>query len=316
MRRKQADARPVAPGIPRYGLYGEPPREASERFVHVEMIADRSQPNDWHIRPHTHCDLHHLLLILKGGGRARTEVERFTLDPRLLTLVPAGIVHSFSFEPATHGYVVMLCDALLRDVAVREPAFGKLFDKPRRLPLQDEETQEHELEAVTQRLLRELGLGALAQPTAAEAHLQILLAAVARLSGVAAVPGAAQPAATRHRAVRLVEAFRDLVEVHFRDNWQLADYAHALHISPAHLRSICVKVAGASPVQLIQDRTIRAAKRDLIYTSRSVSEIANVLGFDDPAYFSRFFHKRCGVSPSEFRLGVRQATAHAADTIG
>jgi AraC family transcriptional regulator, transcriptional activator of pobA len=316
MRRRQGDARPVAPGIPRYALYGEPPREAGDRFVHVEMIADRSRPNDWHIRPHTHCDLHHLLLILKGGGRARTDVERFALDPPLLTLVPARIVHSFSFEPATHGYVITLCDALLRDVAVREPAFGNLFDKPRRLPLRDEEAREHELEAVTQRLLRELGLGALAQATAAEAHLQILLAAVVRLSGVAASPGTVQPAPTQYRAAKLVDAFRDLVEVHFRDNWQLADYAHALHISPAHLRSICVKVAGASPVQLIQDRTIRAAKRDLLYTRRSVGEIANVLGFDDPAYFSRFFHKHCGVSPSEFRLGMRQATAHNADTIG
>jgi AraC family transcriptional regulator, transcriptional activator of pobA len=71
-----------------------------------------------------------------------------------------------------------------------------------------------------------------------------------------------------------------------------------------------VRVTGAPPVQLIHDCAIRAAKRNLIYTSLSVSEIASDLGFDDAAYFSRFFHKRCGMSPSKFRLRLRQPAAH------
>jgi AraC family transcriptional activator of pobA len=299
----------VAPGIPRFFLYGEPERDAGERFVHVELIADRSGPNEWRVRPHTHSDLHQLFLILRGGGQLRADEARCRLTAPTLILVPAGIVHAFTFQPATHGYVVTICDPLLRAMTTREPAFASLFVEPQWLQLRDENIRDYELEVGAERLLRELRMGAPAQITAAEAHLQILLACAARLSCASAGPPQTLAAPTHHRAAGLVNAFRGLVEAHFRDNWQLQDYAQALYVSSARLRSSCVRVAGAPPVQLIHDCAIRAAKRDLVYTSRSVSEIANALGFEDPAYFSRFFHKRCGISPSEFRLRTRHPAA-------
>jgi AraC family transcriptional activator of pobA len=38
-----------------------------------------------------------------------------------------------------------------------------------------------------------------------------------------------------------------------------------------------------------------------MFTIRSVEDIAREIGFDDPAYFSRFFRKRTGVSPAAWR---------------
>jgi AraC family transcriptional activator of pobA len=43
------------------------------------------------------------------------------------------------------------------------------------------------------------------------------------------------------------------------------------------------------------------AKRSLIYTSMTVAQVADALGFADPAYFSRFFKRLSGLSPSDFR---------------
>jgi len=48
-------------------------------------------------------------------------------------------------------------------------------------------------------------------------------------------------------------------------------------------------------------RIVLEAKRQLRFTSGSVSEIAYALGFDDPAYFTRFFSRRAGLSPRAFR---------------
>ncbi|WP_258550862.1 helix-turn-helix domain-containing protein [Klebsiella pneumoniae] len=45
------------------------------------------------------------------------------------------------------------------------------------------------------------------------------------------------------------------------------------------------------------------AKRDLVYTAMTVNEIADRLGFSEPAYFTRFFKRLSGVSPSVFRKG-------------
>ena len=47
------------------------------------------------------------------------------------------------------------------------------------------------------------------------------------------------------------------------------------------------------------------AKRLLIYTGKSVAEVGYDLGFEDPAYFARFFAERAGSAPSAFRAGMR-----------
>jgi AraC family transcriptional activator of pobA len=54
-------------------------------------------------------------------------------------------------------------------------------------------------------------------------------------------------------------------------------------------------------VQLIQERLLIEAQRQLRYTSMTVAEVAYYLGFDDPAYFSRFFARGAGRSPRAFK---------------
>jgi AraC-like DNA-binding protein len=56
-----------------------------------------------------------------------------------------------------------------------------------------------------------------------------------------------------------------------------------------------------TPSQLIQERIIVEAKRLLYYTDKSVKHITFELGFEDMAYFSNFFKKNMGLSPSDFR---------------
>ncbi|WP_246775740.1 helix-turn-helix domain-containing protein [Methylobacterium aquaticum] len=56
-----------------------------------------------------------------------------------------------------------------------------------------------------------------------------------------------------------------------------------------------------SPQGILHDRLMLEAKRSLIYTTLPVSKIAFDLGFNDPAYFSRFFAARAGLSPAAFR---------------
>ena len=64
-----------------------------------------------------------------------------------------------------------------------------------------------------------------------------------------------------------------------------------------------------SALGVIHDRVIAEAARDLAFTTLKVKEIGQSLGFDDPAYFSRFFTKSAGLSPRTYRAvrrsGVR-----------
>jgi AraC-like DNA-binding protein len=77
-------------------------------------------------------------------------------------------------------------------------------------------------------------------------------------------------------------------------------YAKKINVSIKHLNKIVNTTVGKSTSELVQERVILEAKRLLVYGRLTSQEIAFVLGFDDPSYFSRIFKKKCGVSPSEF----------------
>ena len=49
------------------------------------------------------------------------------------------------------------------------------------------------------------------------------------------------------------------------------------------------------------------ARSELVYTSKTISEIGYGLGFEDAAYFSRFFSRRSGMSPGAYRKAERVA---------
>ena len=118
------------PAVPHFFLYGEAPRDADDRFLHLEALDDRSRPNRWTIRPHVHSSLHQLLLIAEGGGEMRAEAELFAVSPPCLLVVPAGTAHGFRFADGTVGTVLTLSARYLRDLCGREPDLSALFAGP------------------------------------------------------------------------------------------------------------------------------------------------------------------------------------------
>ena len=147
------------------------------------------------------------------------------------------------------------------------------------------------------RLAREIAWRAPGQAMAIEAQLTSLLVEAARLSH-GARDGAGHARSAR---AELVARFREAIEGGFTRNHDLATYAKALGVSVTQLRAACRTVVRQPPTMLIQDRIVIEAKRILIYTDATVSAAAYRLGFDDPAYFSRLFQKRTGLSPRAFR---------------
>jgi AraC family transcriptional regulator, transcriptional activator of pobA len=283
--------------IPRFFLYGEPPRDADERFVHVETIADRSRVNDWRIQPHAHRDLHQLLILISGGGEMEAESERKPFQAPALLIVPAGVVHGFSFVEGTEGYVVTLADTLLRDLAREERSFRRLFANAECASLQADPAHLQEFIDTVPKLRRELVWNAPASAAAAGARLTtILVSAVRALHQVSDVVTAAGNA----RAA-LVARLREQIETHLRDGLSIRQYADALNVTAARLRAACLEVAEKTPTRILEERLVLEAKRNLTYTNMTVAQIAYYLGFTDPAYFSRFFSKLAGESPAAFR---------------
>ena len=105
----------------------------------------------------------------------------------------------------------------------------------------------------------------------------------------------------------LIRQFNLLVELHYRKEHQVSFYANLLHKSPKTVANTFSLYSKKTPLQTIHERIITEAKRLFYFTDKSVKEIADDLGFEDAAHFSKFFKNYTSINPSELRKTSQQS---------
>jgi len=297
-------AAPPRDTIPAFFLYGEPLQAPDERQIHIETIASRSSLHDWVIRPHRHRDLHQVLLTQKGSVRVRLDDCNQALAAPALVVVPPGCVHGFNFEPGTRGLVVSFAPGLLADLAAHGAPLVRALECPQARTLARRALRETDLEALGWMMLREFTRAAPGRMASLRGLLGALLANALRLSTPDVHPDDAQGAARE-----LVARYRRLIERDFRTHASVREYTTELGVSESRLRRACLETTGQSPVAVVHLRLLVEAERLLRYTTLTVAQIAYHLGFEDPAYFSRFFTRWRKSPPRAFRSRVRPPTS-------
>lgn len=93
---------------------------------------------------------------------------------------------------------------------------------------------------------------------------------------------------------------------HFTQPLSLADCAARLHLSVSRFSHLFTKTIGISPYQYLLRLRLDRACELLLHTELDIRHIAQLIGFDDPSYFSRLFRKRFGGAPGTFRATYSQ----------
>ncbi|MBN1907491.1 MAG: AraC family transcriptional regulator [Deltaproteobacteria bacterium] len=100
---------------------------------------------------------------------------------------------------------------------------------------------------------------------------------------------------------RYVYEFRKMANRNFKQHHSVCFYADKLHITAGHLNDMVKDHFGTSAKYFIQSRLFLEAKRLLLYSTLSVSEIAWELNFQDDSYFVRAFKNKMGCTPHSYK---------------
>jgi len=289
----------LATPIPLFKLYGEGQPWTEPDLLHCETIPKRSRVYDWEIKPHRHADLHQLLYLHQGHAQIEVEGRRVVVTEAAVQVVPALYVHGFAFSESVEGYVVTLAAPLLARLQGEFDGLATGLQLPGLYLAGTEQPYVHGLFSALQQEYQ-------GHQPGREAMLQALVTQALVWTGRQAVrQGQAERLSDRGQAC--ITRYTRLIEQHYREQPSVETLAHKAGVSVAHLNTLCRALTGVSALQLIHQRILLEAKRNLTYTRMTVSQLAELLGFADPAYFSRFFRRLSGQSPKDFRQQSRSS---------
>ena len=288
--------------VPVFQLYGDNGQLPVPDLIHCESIASRSRLHNWEINPHRHHGLFQVLWLEQGEARFQIDGQQGQLTEGSVLLVPQHCVHGFKFSKDAHGMVVTWAYSLIHSldsdlahelITLAEPVHCVLRDLAGAAAIEaglralnfEYQQRDRYYQSVIESLISST-LAWMMRENLAQTHAKV---------GVPVV-----------RAREHLSRFVALVDESFSKHTALEHYAVKLDISVAHLNAICRQMSGRSALQLIHERLMLEARRELIYTSMTIKEIAELLGFADPAYFTRFFKRQAGMSPKDFRLKSSQ----------
>lgn len=279
------------------GLYGDDTFPNSAEFIHIEPLEQRSKIYNWEIKQHLHNNLIQLFIIESGQGKLFSEKNQILIDGPSVILIPANTLHGFSFDTNILGHVFTISETYFESIFKDNLSvfydLNKLQLASFKLYLPEYDLINYFKNLIIKELSENLSekkayLLSLFQLLFLNIYRQLINQSHSSLTAV-------------NKNLKYILAFQKNVKLNFTTHKTILEYAQDLNITVVHLNRVCQIVLQKSPIQIIHEHLILEAKKYLLNTSYSVSEIAYFLNFVDPAYFTRFFRKNVGVSPSDFR---------------
>ncbi|MFC3362065.1 helix-turn-helix domain-containing protein [Pedobacter fastidiosus] len=102
------------------------------------------------------------------------------------------------------------------------------------------------------------------------------------------------------RSIEITKAFKQALRHNLKTR-RPSEFADKMNMTTSYLNDTVRAVTGFPVTYYIQQEMMRETQRLLYYSSLSVKEIGNTIGFEDEKYFNRLFRKVIGISPGAFR---------------
>jgi len=246
------------------------------------------------LRPHRH-HFYEVVWIIEGSGSHFIDCEEYSLQSGRVYLIKPGQIHQWKRQKSIKGIIILFSDALLDGtygemLAQSAPLFSSGREQPYLVLSQEDSCKlkslaklmkdEYSLERIDWNFIRPL----------LSSFLYYLLRLAREHNELSIQP-------QNNRLDNLIT----LIDSDYILYKSVEYYADKLNITSKRLNEITKMSLGKTVSQMIHERTILEAKRYLSLSENSIKTIAHKLGFEDPSYFSRFFHRETSMSPTIFR---------------
>lgn len=252
--------------------------------------------------PHRH-NYYEIFYFIEGGGSHMVDFEVIPIHSGSIHLVSPGQVHHVRRALKSSGHVILFSrDFLLSTIENKDMLFDLPFFTYRHgVAAALSEDDSREVTGFIRAMQAEYASDGRFREDILRSYLNILL-----LKYAALVERQHGEPRSDSISLQLVNRFKAAVEKNFTRQHQVSEYAEQLAVTPNHLNDVTKKITGSNASDLIHERIVLEAKRLLLHSVLTTKEIASFLNFQDPSYFSRFFRKYTGQSPSGFRESVQE----------
>jgi len=107
-------------------------------------------------------------------------------------------------------------------------------------------------------------------------------------------------------SLTIVQKAEQFIEMYFTEDTSMEELAKKMHVHPSHMMRVFKKEKGITISQFRNLRRIKEAKELIRFSNLSMTEIAIMIGFSNPQYFSTFFKEIEGMTPLEFKKTMKQ----------
>ena len=241
---------------------------------------------DWHSLPHTHNHLE-LFYILGGNGQFLIQDRLYPVNANNLVIINPNVTHTeVSLNAQPLEYIVLGIKGI--ELATGDSTAGpfSILDH----------FESVEISGCLRNILREMEQKNTGYEDVCQAYMEILIIRLMRNTALA-IPTEPQALSPNRQCA----AVRRYIDLHFKEALTLEQLAEECHMNKFYLSHAFKREYGISPINYMISRRIEESKYLLAETDLSMSQIAQMLGFSSPSYFSQVFHRTQSLSPKEYR---------------
>ena len=238
--------------------------------------------------PHKHNSYFEIIYLTKGNGSHTIDTKEFKIQTPVIFTVRKEQVHFWDIKTEPEGFVLIIKKSFIDNCLDKDikRLISELSAQTCLFPKDNIAIKIYEL------LQNEYQIKKISNRPIIDGLLKALLAKLLESAALSF---------SKNGNSSIFQKFIDLLSQENKLTNKVNHYAKLLNTTPQNLNAICRKETEQSASEILSEHIINEAKRLLLYTDFTVSEIAERLDFNDNSHFSKYFKRNVGNTPIGFR---------------